>query len=58
MEEFLKDYVQMITEANDIELSESKLQEIVNSLRDEEELWDTVDSFVNEEIARAVKEDD
>lgn len=56
MEEFLTDYVEMMAEANDLELTKNQMQEIVNNLRSEEELWDIFDSFVTEEIARAVKE--
>ena len=29
----------------------------VNNLRQEDEIWDVLDSYVMEEIARAVKED-
>ena len=54
MEEFLKDYVQMIAEAREVELNSSQLQVIVNSLRADEELWDTFDSFVNDKIDKEV----
>ena len=54
MEEFLKDYVQMIAEAREVKLNSSQLQAIVNSLRAGEELWDTFDSFVNDEIDKEV----
>ena len=54
MEEFLKDYVQMIAEARDIELNELELQRIVNSIRDDESLWDMFDSYVNDEIDEEV----
>lgn len=55
MEEFLKDYVQMIAEAREIELNDSQLQVIVNSLREDESLWDIFDSYVNDEIDKEVR---
>ena len=57
MEEFLKDYVQMIAEVRGLKLNGSQLQTIVNNLHQEDEIWNTLDSYVMEEIARAVKED-
>lgn len=54
MEEFLKDYVQMIAEVRELELNNPQLQRIVNCLRADEELWDTFDSFVNDEIDKEV----
>ena len=54
MEEFLKDYVQMIAEARNIELNGLELQRIVNNLRENEELWDMFDSYVNDEIDEEV----
>ena len=48
MEKFLKDYVQMI------ELNNSQIKRIVNNLRENEELWDMFDSYVNDEIDEEV----
>ena len=56
MEEFLKDYVEMMADANEIELNKTQMQSIVNNLRHEDEIWDILDSYVTEEIARAIKE--
>ena len=56
METFLRDYVEMIADTNEIELNETQMQSIVNNLRQEDEIWDVLDSYVTEEIARAVKE--
>ena len=56
MEEFLKDYVEMIADVNKITLSKTQMQTIVNNLRQEDEIWDVLDSYVTEEIAQAVKE--
>ena len=50
MEEFLTNYVQMIAEARELELNNSQIKRIVNSLRDDESLWDMFDSYVNDEI--------
>lgn len=54
MEEFLTDYVQMMAEAQDIELNRSQIKRIVNSLRDDESLWDMFDSYVNDAIDEEV----
>ena len=56
MEEFLKDYVEMIADTNEIKLNKTQMQTIVNNLRQEDEIWDVLDSYVTEEIARAIKE--
>ena len=56
MEEFLTDYVEMMADANEIELNKTQMQSIVNNLRQEDEIWDILDSYVTEEIARAIKE--
>lgn len=52
MEEFLTDYVQMMAEAQEIDLNPAKVASIVNSLQQDEELWDTFDSFVNNAISK------
>lgn len=54
MEEFLKDYVQIMAEVREIELNDSQLQVIVNNLREDESLWDIFDSYVNDEIDKEV----
>lgn len=50
MEEFLTDYIQMMAEAQDIELDESTLQEIVNSIAANEVVWDVLDEHINYEF--------
>lgn len=50
MKEFLTDYIQMIAEAQDIELDESTLQEIVNSIASNEVVWDVLDEHINYEF--------
>ena len=57
MKEFLENYVQMMADANEIKLNKEQMQTIVNNLHQEDEIWDVLDSYVMEEIARAVKED-
>ena len=54
MEKFLKDYVKMYAETCEVKLNKTQLQNIVNNLMEEDELWDTVDSFISETIAREV----
>ena len=57
MEDFLKDYVEMMADARDMNLSDEQLQDIVNNLSDNEELWDTFDGYVGDELD-AVEDDD
>lgn len=57
MEEFLTDYVKMMAEAKDMNLSQAQMQEIVNNLQDNEDLWDTFDGYVGDELD-AVEDDD
>lgn len=54
MEEFLNDYVQMIAETRELKLNQSQMQSIVNSLQEEESLWDIFDSYVNDAIDEEV----
>lgn len=54
MEEFLKDYVKTMVEARERNLNNAQLQSIVNSLQDEESLWDIFDSYVNDAIDEEV----
>lgn len=48
MEEFLTDYVQMMADAQDLELTPDEMQKIVNRLKDEEAIWDTVDFYIHQ----------
>ena len=50
MEKFLNDYVQMMAEAQEIELDESTLQSIVNNLMESEVIWDVLDEHINNEF--------
>ncbi len=50
MEDFLNDYIQMMAEAQDIELDESTLQEIVNSIAANETVWEVLDEHINYEF--------
>ena len=52
MKEFLTDYVKTIAESNDIDLTEDKLNEIVENLMEYEELWDTFDSYIYDLLDR------
>jgi hypothetical protein len=56
MERFLKDYVDMMADANDIKLTKKQLENIVNNLMNDDYLWETVDDAVCEEIARCVSD--
>lgn len=50
MEEFLNDYVQMMAEAQEIELNDLELQTIVNNLMENEVIWDVLDEHINNEF--------
>ena len=50
MERFLKEYVKAHAETLDIELSRKQLHEIVNRLECEDEIWETLDSYITEEL--------
>lgn len=50
MEEFLNDYVQMIAEVRGMTLTPDQLQLIVNNLREDDEIWDLLDSKINYEL--------
>lgn len=58
MKEFIKTYVNSMLEMNNLKLSDSKIDNIVNSLQDDDELWDYVDSIVSETIAREIGEEE
>jgi hypothetical protein len=50
MEEFLRDYVQMMAEQQEIELDEARMLEIVNNLASEDEIWETLDMYIYNEL--------
>ena len=57
MEEFLKDYVEMMADVRDMNLSQAQMQDIVNNLSGNEELWDIFDGYVGDELD-AIEDDD
>lgn len=48
MEKFLKDYVKTYLEAIELDLPKDQLTDIVNMLMAEDEIWDTMDSYIND----------
>lgn len=48
MEKFLKDYVKMYIRVSGNELTREQIQELVNNLMNEEEIWGTLDSYISE----------
>lgn len=46
MEKFLKDYVKMYVETAEIELTKDQLASIVNRIMEEDDIWDTMDSYI------------
>ena len=57
MEDFLKDYVEMMADSRDMNLSKEQIQEVVNSLQEDEDLWDMFDGYVNDQLD-TVEDDD
>ena len=58
MEEFVKDYVEMIVDIRGVELNKTQLQEIVNRTYNQESIWDELDYFINSQIDKFEKEGD
>lgn len=50
MEKFLREYVKMIAEVKEVKLNKKQLDQIVNNLEAEDEIWETLDYYVDEEI--------
>lgn len=46
MREFLTNYIKMIAENHDTDLTNDRLNEMVEDLMENEELWDTFDSYI------------
>ena len=52
MKDFLTDYVNMILDVKDLDINDSQFDNIIDSLCNDEELWDYVDSTIFETIAK------
>lgn len=53
MEDFLSDYVFMIAEANEYNnIDEKQLAQIVTNLANNDDLWNTFDGYVYEELKK------
>ena len=50
MEEFLRSYVRMMAETMEIKLTRKQLQTIVHNLECEDEIWETLDSYIQDEL--------
>ena len=48
MEKFLKDYVKMYAETAEVELTKDQLASIVNRIMNEDDIWDTMDSYISD----------
>lgn len=51
MEKFLKDYVKMFTKCNDEKLSKEEIESIVGRLQDTDEIWTTLEHYIDSYIA-------
>lgn len=52
MKEFLADYVKMIADNHETNLTNEQLNLLVDSLMENDELWDTFDSYIYELLDR------
>lgn len=50
MKEFLADYVKMIADNHETDLTKEQLNLLVDSLMENEELWDTFDSYIYDSL--------
>lgn len=57
MEEFLTDYVQMTLDVNGAEISAKQMTALVNKLMNDDEIWETLDMRINDEIEILTKEE-
>ena len=55
MLKFLYETVMMITEASGIEITSEQLKTIIENLMQNDELWETVDSYVVDEIVNVIR---
>lgn len=46
MERFLKDYVKMYAESSEVDVNREQVATIVNRLMNEDDIWDTLDSYI------------
>lgn len=56
MKEFLTDYVKMIADNHETDLTNEQLNLLVDSLMENDELWDTFDSYIYELLDRVDEE--
>lgn len=52
MKEFLADYVKMIADNRETNLTNEQLNLLVDSLMENDELWDTFDSYIYDLLDR------
>ena len=52
MRDFLTDYVQMIAENHNSNITQDKLNSIVEYLMEDEEVWNLVDSIIIDKLER------
>ena len=57
MKKFLRDYVKMIADNQETDLTKDQLTLLVDSLMENEELWDTFDSYIYDLLDRIDEED-
>ena len=57
MKEFLRDYVKMIADNHETTLTKDQLTLLVDSLMENEELWDTFDSYIYDLLDEIDEED-
>ena len=46
MEEFLRDYIEMIAEARDQDINSEQLKNAVDFIKNNDEIWETFDNYI------------
>lgn len=46
MEKFLREYLEMVLEANEIEIEKEEKENIIEELENDDELWDVLDGKI------------
>lgn len=54
MEDFIRNHIDAILDVKDLEISDAQFDSIVNSVCNDEELWDYLDSVIFETVAREI----
>jgi hypothetical protein len=56
MEDFIKEYINDITEENDIKLTAKQFEQIYHNILDNDYIWDVLDEIIREEISDCISD--